>query len=336
MTAVSAARRILACLALVCGLAACGDDEASGGADASSPDAGSRDGGSLTQTEPLTGLPVDGALPEHPVVTVKIDNTGSSAPQLGLSSADLVTEELVEGGLTRLAAMYYSDIPDVVGPVRSMRASDIGIVTPAESVLVAAGGAPPTRARIADAEIGSYGEGDPGFYRADDRTSPYDLMVRLPELVDALDEAEPPPPYLPFGPNPLTGGARATAVDVSFSAGSTTSWRFENETYVRPASNAAEGDDFAADSVLVLRVELGDAGYKDPAGNPVPETLLEGSGDALLFSAGRVVRGTWTKQRLDSPVQLSGEDGPMTVPPGHTWVELAPVDAEGGGVRISR
>ena len=83
-------------------------------------------------TWPLTGLPAKGPAPDHPVYVVKIDNTESSAPQVGLSKADLVTEELVEGGLTRLAVFFYSASPTQVGPVRSMRASDIGIVKPAK------------------------------------------------------------------------------------------------------------------------------------------------------------------------------------------------------------
>ena len=93
---------------------------------------------------PLTGLPAKGEAPGHPVMVVKIDNTGSSSPQIGLGKADLVTEELVEGGSTRLAVFFYQHVPKLVGPVRSMRATDIGIVKPAKAVLVASGGAPPT------------------------------------------------------------------------------------------------------------------------------------------------------------------------------------------------
>ena len=87
----------------------------------------------VPQTWPLTGIEVadnGSADARHPVLVTKMDNTPSSSPQMGLSHADLVVEELVEGGITRLAAFYYSDIPGAVGPVRSMRASDIGIVTP--------------------------------------------------------------------------------------------------------------------------------------------------------------------------------------------------------------
>ena len=98
-------------------------------------------GTKLAALWPLTGEPVTGATPDRPVLVTKIDNSPSSQPQLGLKKADLVTEELVEGGMTRLAVFFYQHLPDVVGPVRSMRASDIGIVKPAHGVIVASGAA---------------------------------------------------------------------------------------------------------------------------------------------------------------------------------------------------
>jgi hypothetical protein len=76
--------------------------------------------------------------------------------------------------------------------------------------------------------------------------------------------------------------------------------------------------------VLVLRVEIGDAGYLDPAGNPVPETKLTGSGEAMIFHGGRVVRGTWTKKSPDAPITLSATSGDLAVPAGHVWIELVP------------
>ena len=109
------------------------------------PDSQPVEGGTeLAALWPLTGEPVKGKTPNHPVLVTKIDNTRSSSPQVGLEKADLVTEELVEGGMTRLAVFFYRHLPKVAGPVRSMRASDIGIVKPAHGVIVASGGAGPT------------------------------------------------------------------------------------------------------------------------------------------------------------------------------------------------
>ena len=323
---------VLSTLGLLAGLAACGGDD--GSSDEASDDQ-SRAGGSAALTWPMTGEPVDGELPAYPVMVVKIDNTEASEPQLGLGHADLVTEELVEGGSTRLAVFFHSSLPDLTGPVRSMRASDIGIVKPADAVLIASGGAGPTRARIDGANIDNYLEGEAGFERADDRSAPYNLMMALPELAETLDDAEAPPPYLPFGDNPMDGGKPAESFDVAFSGGHTTSWQYENDGYTRPGSFADPDDDFVADNVLVLRVKIGDAGYKDPAGNPVPETIYEGTGDAMLFHGGKVVEGKWSKDELKSPLSLeTGSGDELSVPPGNTWIELVPVDD--GSVSIKK
>ena len=137
-------------LAASLALAACGGDEESPTDEG--PEAQEIAGGSLLeQTWPLTGLDVDGddsSAQTHPVMVTKIDNTESSAPQQGLGSADLVVEELVEGGMTRLAVFFYSEIPGEVGPVRSMRASDIGIVSPVDARVVTSGAAPSRRSML--------------------------------------------------------------------------------------------------------------------------------------------------------------------------------------------
>jgi hypothetical protein len=110
---------VLLAFAMSLALAACGGDDTK----AAKPDSQPVEGGSrLAALWPLTGQPVKGSTPKRPVLVTKIDNTSSSSPQVGLSRADLVTEELVEGGMTRLAVFFYQHLPKVAGPVRSMRA----------------------------------------------------------------------------------------------------------------------------------------------------------------------------------------------------------------------
>jgi len=315
-------------------LAACGGDEETPADEG--PEAQEIAGGStLAQTWPLTGLDVEGddsSAQSHPVMVTKIDNTSSSAPQQGLGSADLVVEELVEGGMTRLAVFFYSEIPGAVGPVRSMRASDIGIVSPVDAQVVTSGAAPVTTKRVSDAGIKFYGEGAPGFSRASDRSAPYNLMADLSALVDTFterDEAR-PDDYLPWGDaQDLPKGKKATTLAANF-GNHVTNWKFSGGEYVNQNSYAAEDDQFPADSVLVLRVQVGDAGYTDPAGNPVPETKLEGEGKAFLFHDGRVVTATWNKRGLDQPLSLETKKGKLVVPAGHVWIELVPQN--GGNV----
>ncbi len=127
-----------------------------------------------------------------------------------------------------------------------------------------------------------------------------------------------------------------TKIRVQFSAVHTTKWVFGNGRYHNTNSNAPAGGQFPATSVLVLRVREGDAGYLDPAGNHVPETLLTGSGNALLFHNGRMVAATWHKGKAPtSTIKLTTRKGhKLEVPAGHTWIELVPV--HGGNVTFSK
>ncbi|MFA6575238.1 MAG: DUF3048 domain-containing protein [Nocardioides sp.] len=317
-------------------LAGCGGDD--GGDEPDEPGADSSTAPDVPDTWPLTGLQVPGgksAALTHPVLVLKMDNTESSAPQVGLGKADLVVEELVEGGVTRLAVFYYSQVPGNVGPVRSMRASDIGIVSPVDAAMVTSGAAPVTIRRIKEAGIEFFAEGAKGFYRDDSRSAPYNLFTNMEDTATLVKGKEKRPgDYLPWGEaSDLPQGQPAKQIAASFSGGHTTNWVFRDGGYVNENTFAADGDHFPADTVLVLRVKVGDAGYVDPAGNPVPETKLEGKGAALLFHDGRLVRGTWSKKSLDSAIELSTQAGKLTVPAGRVWIELVP--ETGGDVTFS-
>jgi hypothetical protein len=292
----------------------------------------------VTQYWPLTGLKVPSdktAGLHHPVLVAKMDNTVSSQPQVGLRKADMVVEELVEGGLTRLAVFYYSRVPRNVGPIRSMRASDIAVVSPVHASIVTSGAAPKTIARIKAAHIRFYGQFAKGMYRSTLRAAPYNLFVHLRKVaaVAKRKRARTPPNYLAWGSaKDVLKGRKVTRIRVQFSAAHTTEWVFTKGRYHNTNSNAPARDQFRATNVLVLRVREGDAGYLDPAGNHVPVTLLRGSGKALLFHDGRMVAVTWHKGKAPSSrIKLTTKKGQkLEVPAGRTWIELVPV--HGGNV----
>jgi hypothetical protein len=314
------------------------------GSSGSSPGAGSPDtlkgGQTLRQYWPLTGLKVPSsksASLDRPVLVAKMDNTPSSSPQVGLSKADMVVEELVEGGLTRLAAFFYSDIPGNVGPVRSMRASDIDIVSPVHPSIVTSGAASKTIGLIHGAQIPFYSEGAKGMYRAPTRSAPYNLFVHLTDVAKAakLKKAATPPNYFSWGSEKdFPKGPKATRISARFSGGHTTQWTYTNGSYHNDNSNAPAGDQFPATTVLVLRVREGNAGYLDPAGNPVPQTLLTGKGKAMVFHGGHMVGATWHKGKPGSTITFTTRKGRLKLPAGHTWVELVPVD--GGKVTFTK
>jgi hypothetical protein len=282
----------------------------------------------------LTGLPVkkgEESAQAQPVVVAKVDNSGSE-PQAGLSQADLVVEELVEGGITRLAAFYHSRLPKEVGPIRSMRFSDIGIVKPVDALIATSGAAPVTVQRIKEADIQFFGEGAQGFSRDSGRSAPYNLMADLTKVAASTkQESAPPDDYLPWAASGTDiGGQLTKKFKVEFSAGHSSEWEFVGDHYQLLNPHAPANDSFRPDTVLVLKVQTSIAGYKDPAGNPVPETRFSGKGQAMIFHEGKMLRASWKKDGLGGALTLATATGQVKIPAGHVWIELLP--AQGGAV----
>ena len=212
------------------------------------------------------------------MLVTKIDNTYASSPQLGLGEADLVVEELVEGGLTRLAAFFYSAAAEQgrPGPLDAGQRHRHRLAGRRLGRDQRRG-----RARRSPGSSGAgiqfFQEGAPGLSRDTSRSAPYNVFADLPTVAkDGRDGRDPSRRLPAVGrreglPGRPAGHARSRR---SFGGGHTTNWTYDGKGYVNENTYAADGDEFPADTVLVLRVQVGDAGYLDPAGNPVPETKL--------------------------------------------------------------
>jgi hypothetical protein len=288
---------------------------------------------------PLTGVATP-TLPTRPALAVKIENSITARPQTGLNSADMVWEEVVEGGITRYLAVFQSTLPPEIGPVRSTRPMDPAIAGPLHGVFAFSGGQPQYVAAAAQAglQIVSNDAGAPGFYRISSRPAPHNVYADPAKLMgqaDAAHRASPPPQFL-FAttaqpPTALTAGRPWNVMHLVLSGIAHPSW-----TWSAPAGKwlrtefdtpavGADGKQLAATNVVVLRVNVVITNAVDPAGNPVPETLLAGTGSAAVATGGNVVAATWSKSSVTAPVQLAGPDGmPVRLAPGNTWVELVP------------
>jgi hypothetical protein len=296
-----------------------------------------------TGTEPLAHLPLTGraapsGVPDRPAVFIKVDNTRSARPQIGLRSADLIVEELAEGGATRLVVGYQSVLPRLVGPVRSVRTSDIGIVAPTQGLLVASGGAAKAVRALTRAGIPMAPFEGAGSQRDPTRQRPYNLFVRPADVLAAVRPLPKPPDYLswrlPGAARAKLSGRTARRVDARFSPSHTTQWRYGGKRgWQRVGDLAAPADAFRATNLIVVRVAVRDAGYRDPAGNPVPETVTEGTGDATLLLGGRAVSAQWHKGEAADAWEFTTPAGAaIAVPTGRTWIELVP---ESGAVTVS-
>src|SRR3954470_11912264 len=134
---------------------------------------------------PLTGLE-SGAVPPHPALAVKIENSLDARPQTGLPSADLVWEEVVEGGITRFVAVYHSVLPTEIGPVRSVRPMDPAIAAPLHGILAFSGGQRPFVDAVAASglQVLSQDAGAHGFYRVRVRPAPHNVYATPQTLLN--------------------------------------------------------------------------------------------------------------------------------------------------------
>jgi len=296
---------------------------------------------------PLLGT--QGTVPQQAALAVKIDNTQRGRPPTGLLQADLVFEEVVEGGLTRLLALYHSQEPDTVGPVRSARSTDLHILAELGRPLLAWSGANPTfREAVAAADLVDVGVDVAGdaYRRDDDRPAPYNLYAAPEGLRDAAagaesDISQPPPQPFSYRSSgqPLTGqgvvAASRYTVDASASLELATSirWDWDASTglWVRTQDGTphvdADGMPVTATNVVIRSTPYRDSGIRDSVGAVVPEAVMVGDGDALLLSGGQAQPGTWHKPTPDGPTTFLSLDGdPLLLAPGRTWVEVLPPD----------
>lgn len=311
--------------ALSLALTACGSKST----DATAPDsATTTTTAAAPTTNPLTGLPMSDPEQSHPVYIVKVDNTQASDPQIGLGSADLITEELVEGGLCRLATFFYDKLPEKVGPVRSMRLTDIGIAKPVGATIITSGAAPVTLHGLHKAGIPFLDMNNPNVVRVSDgmHDSLHSVMANVSKIAsEAKGKPARPADYLPFGDQALPSGKKATSITSRVGGSCTDRWSYEGGHYVLTNGFMAKGDQFTPDTVITATVTTSTAPYKDPAGNPVPISHFEGSGKAMIFHGGQMVKATWEKAGKGSPVTFKDAQGnALQIPPGHTWLELVP------------
>ncbi|ACQ81490.1 conserved hypothetical protein [Beutenbergia cavernae DSM 12333] len=300
----------------------------------------------IPATWPLTG--VAGEPEARPAVAVKIENSPQARPQTGLEGADVVWEELVEGGITRFNAVYHSTIPDTVGPIRSVRPMDAGIAGPLHGLIVFSGGQPQFVQQMRDAglQVISHDEGAAGMYRTGDRVAPHNVYGTMGDFLAQADaeRTSPPPAQFTFALRPelataVRSGSPASTIVTAFpSSRPSWAWSADAGRWLRSegdsAAVSAAGEQLSAANVVVLRVQVQDTGTLDPGGNPVPETVMTGQGEGLVAAGGQTVAVTWSKEDTASPLRLTDADGnDVQLVPGNTWVELVPVS--GGSVEVS-
>jgi hypothetical protein len=277
---------------------------------------------------PLTGVPDPTGLSiTRPALEVKIENAPEARPQAGLEAADVVYEEVVEGGITRFLVIFNSTVPEPIGPIRSVRDMDPYIVWPLGGVFAFSGGAPGPVAAIREAPVNIQDETAAGdaMFRDSGRAAPHDLFGHTQMLFDRGGAPVPPLPLFTYlGPGEAFVGEPVVQTRLGFSAGYDPTYSYDaatglwNRSYGLEPFVAASGEQIAPANVVVQFIEY--PAYSQ--GNTV------GEGDAWVFAGGQLVRGRWIRPTRDAPAQYVDAAGvPIKLVPGRTWVELLPIGA---------
>ncbi len=281
---------------------------------------------------PLTGLPdPTGASLKRCAITVKIDNTKAGHPKYGVEQADVVYEEVVEGGITRLAAIFNSHDPDRVGPVRSVRKTDQSLVWPIRGIFAYSGGAPHAIASINTAPVVQLDEtrSGPLMFRDHSRRAPWNLYARVNFMYSKCGPLVPPPALFTYRPAAAAvTGTVTSSLRVGFLNGFAITWDWDaasaswKRSIFGSPEDVASGVQFAPKNVVVMFVPY--VGGDPRHGNEGAEAEITGHGTAVVFTAGKEVLGSWSRPDKAHPAQLlDGTGNSMALTPGQTWVELA-------------
>lgn len=282
----------------------------------------------LPLVSPFTGEPVSRL---KPVLAVKIDNIVYARPQTGLTRADIIYALPVEGGLSRLMAIFSTHLPRVVGPVRSAREDDIELLRQFGRPAFAYSGATNTllpyihqTARIVDLYAGIAG----GYFRGTNRIAPYNLYAYPKQLLAQAPKASIAHDIgFRFGPAPA-GGKATRSASVSYPMASFRfTWSPAKGRWLvsmdgTPAVTT-DGGRLSAATVVIQYTTVRTSRFIEYGSRP-PYAESTGSGTALVLRDGKAWTAHWSRPDADGGTTFTTASGqPMTFAPGQVWVVLA-------------
>ncbi|MFF6911437.1 DUF3048 domain-containing protein [Streptomyces sp. NPDC012466] len=264
-------------------------------------------------------------------LVVKIDNAVPARPHTGVDAADVVYAEQVEGGLSRLMAVYATRLPQTVGPVRSARESDLELLRQFGRPTLAFSGAQkkllplidkaPLRAETPDNAADAY-------FRGSGRPAPHNLYLRPERIVPEAPGKTALTTGFRYGSAPAGGTATDSRTVRYPAARFTFTWSDSRDRWLvgmdgAPATTA-DGERMTAATVVVQYVKVRESAFRDFLGNNTPYTETVGSGKAEVLRDGRAWDVTWKREKAaDGTSFTTGDGAPVNFAKGQVWVVFA-------------
>jgi hypothetical protein len=276
------------------------------------------------------------------VLVVKIDDTNAAHPQIGLEDAEIVYIEQVEAGLTRLAAVYSTVIPQRIGPVRSARISDIDILSQYGRVAFAYSGAQrkllPVIAAANLEDLGAQRQ-SPTIYTTDpNRNPPFAMVLRADLLMQRIKEKNLAVDVAKnvgfvFGDLP-EGGKPIQKVVMNWPSATYSADWSEMQTRWHLSHNgklnlADSGVVLGPTTLVIQMVKVSPSEYGDKFGGVTPLSETVGTGKAYVLRNGELFTATWNRPFPDSGTTFTlGDGSAMNFAAGQIWVALTDREPE--------
>ncbi|GAA3986285.1 DUF3048 domain-containing protein [Actinomadura viridis] len=267
----------------------------------------------------------------NPVLAVKIENTRMALPQSGVRSADIVYVEQVEGGETRLMAVYSSRLPSRVGPVRSARISDLHILPQfGRPAFAFSGVQSKMKKHIRKAPVYDISQDNGGraYFRAGPKPIPYNLYADPRTLLKQAPKAEGPRDIgFRFGPAPEGGEPLRTFTAKWPSTQMSFTWSAKQKRWLSAhngrTNTAAEGGVLGGRTIVVQYARTTRSAFHDFLGNYTPLIKTTGTGRALVLRDGKSYDARWSRpSEAEGTTFTTAAGEPMTFAPGQVWVLL--------------
>lgn len=279
---------------------------------------------------------------ERPIA-VMIDNHKGAWPQAGLQKAYAIYEIIVEGGETRLMAVFKGQDVDKIGPVRSSRHYFLDYAFENDAIYTHFGWSPKAESDIKSLGVNNINgitESEGNFWRIKQKSSPHNVLTSTDKIKEMAksknykltstqksvlnyvsDEVE------------LENGTIANTVTIPYSTQHTTSYQYNPETkvYTRYARKIKQtdfetGEDITTKNIIITFVKntpLNDGENKDR------QNLSNiGTFKGYYITNGKAIEITCVKDSRKGQTVYKDLDGnEIEVNDGNTFFNICPIDA---------
>jgi|TARA_B100001971_G_C18252330_1_gene579270 hypothetical protein len=269
---------------------------------------------------------------ERKMVAVVIENHEDARPHhRGLDSALLIQEHMVEGFISRFVALYdLRTLPDLIGPVRSLRPYFIDSVIPLSNVFLHAGGSPdailrvegdPNLTSINGLYLDDRAKKDPEYFRLPGIPAPHDLFTGKETVGEMIPLDSSPfawPPYKTGGASSASG---ASSIRINFfNQDHNVTFEFKRSSGDYKRINGGTISPTKPRNIIILEMPIkgeGEYGRLD--------IDAVGKGPVMLFRSGRFYHGKWVRSNLNKWFEFEGLNGePMVFAQGQAWMMMVP------------